>query len=111
MYNFEFGENNKEIEIILPPPTYLVMNNSAQLIDNISQMADKIIDIVMPDQDDAIKAEWKRLYVVNNLAAYINFDMVDRNIELAKINVEANKPASTEDGDNSDMDAAMDDEL
>ena len=52
IYNYEFGETNKIIEIMLPPPTYLTAQNNAQLIDNISQIADKIIDTDMAGDDD-----------------------------------------------------------
>ena len=101
VYNYEFGDTYKIIEIMLPPPTFLTMNNNSQLIDNITQSADKIIDVIMPNEEDDIKAEWKRLYVVDALASYINFEQVERNKEIARINVEANKVPSAEDGDNS----------
>ena len=101
VYNYEFGEHFKMIEIILPPPTYLTLNNNSQLIDNINQMADKIVDTMMPNEDDDVKAEWKRIYMIETLSAYINFDQVERNRKLAKINVEANKTPSANDGENS----------
>ena len=101
VYNYEFGEHFKSIDIILPPPTYLTLNNNSQLIDNINQMADKIVDTMMPNEDDEVKAEWKRIYMIETLSAYINFDQVEKNRKLAKINVEANKVPSANDGENS----------
>ena len=113
LYNYEFGENYAEIKIILPPPTYLSMNNNSQLFDNISQMADKIMDTEMMDEDDNVKNEWKRLYIRENLATYIDYDKVARLLDKAKINVEAKKTPATQNGDGVDSDVAdmMDDGL
>ena len=108
IYNYEFGENIKEIEIILPPPTYLISTNNSQLIDNINQMADKIIESEMDSESDEIKQEWKRLYLRDNLSTYIDFDRVERLVELARLNVEAKKNPAADDGEMADV---MDDEF
>lgn len=110
IYNYEFNENNSEIQIVLPPPTYLTSNNNSQLIDNISQMADKIIEADMPNEDDEVKAEWKRLYIRQTLASYIDYDMVERLLDQAKVNIEVNKAPTTEEGSD-DVNDMMDDSL
>ena len=103
VYNYEFNESYNIIEVILPPPVYLVMNSSQQLIDNISQMADKIIESEMPNEDDEVKQEFKKVYLRNNLSTYIDYDNIERMIDIARMNVETRKPAATEDGEASDM--------
>lgn len=103
VYNYEFGENYKKIEIILPPPTYLSTTNNSQLIDNINQMADKIIDSEMDAESDEVKQEWKRLYLRDNLSTYIDFDRVERLRELAKVNVEVARTAAADDGEMADV--------
>ena len=104
VYNYEFNENNTRIEILLPPPTYLTTNNNSQLIDNISQMADKIIELEMANESDEIKAEFKKLYVRQALSTYIDFTLVEKTKEQAKVNVEIDKePATDENSDNNDM--------
>ena len=104
VYNYEFNENNTKIEILLPPPTYLTTNNNSQLIDNISQMADKIIELEMANESDEIKAEFKKLYVRQALSTYIDFTLVEKTKEQAKVNVEIDKePATDENSDNNDM--------
>ncbi len=108
IYNYEFRENIKKIEIILPPPTYLTSTNNSQLIDNINQMADKIIESEMDSESDEVKQEWKRLYLRDNLSTYIDFERVERLVELAKLNVEANKKPAADDGEMADV---MDDEF
>lgn len=108
VYNFEFGENYPKIEIILPPPTYLVTTNNSQLIDNINQMGDKIVEAELSTESDEVQQEWKRLYLRDNLATYIDFDRVERLREMAKINVETKKNAPAEDGE---MASVMDDDF
>ena len=109
IYNYEFGENNAEIPIILPPPTYLVTNSTSQLFDNISQMADKICEDELGQEDDAIKMEFKKLYIREHLNTYIDFDLVQRLTEVAKVNVERAKTPVAQDGD--DVNGLMDDDL
>ena len=107
IYNYEFGETYNKIEVILPPPTYLTTTNNSQLIDNINQMADKIIESEMDGESDEVKQEWKRLYLRDNLSTYIDFDRVERLRELARVNVEAAKNPAAEDGEMADV---MDDD-
>lgn len=108
VYNYEFAENYRKIDIILPPPTYLTTTNNSQLIDMINQMADKIIESEMDNESDEVKQEWKRLYLRDNLSTYIDFDRVERLRELARVNVEAAKNPAAEDGEMADV---MDDEF
>ena len=109
IYNYEFGETIPAIEIILPPPTYLTMTNNSQLIDNINQMADKIIEAEFDNETDEIKQEFKRLYLKDNLNTYLDYDRIAMLREEAKVNVQTKKPAATEDGD--DIKDAMDEEF
>ena len=115
IYNFEFDENYYCIPVILHPPVYLLINSSQQLFDNISSMADKIIDIHSTVDDsnedkDAINKEFKNLYLRNTLGTYLGYDDYDRLFETAKVNVESRKNPSTEDGENSDMYSGDDEE-
>ena len=108
VYKYETGDINiGEIEIILPPPVYLNITNNSQLIDSINQMADKIIESEMESESDDIKAEWKRLYLRDNLSTYLNYDRLERLLSLAKVNVSANKQPAAADGEMADV---MDDE-
>lgn len=109
IYNYEFGENNSEIEIILPPPTYLVTTNTSQLFDNISQMADKVCEDELATEPDEVKVEFKKLYVREHLNTYIDFGLVDRLKKVAKVNVEQAKNPATSDG--ADVNGLMDDDM
>ena len=109
IYNYEFGENNSEIEIILPPPTYLVTTNTSQLFDNITQMADKVCEDELATEADEVKVEFKKLYVREHLNTYIDFGLVDRLREVARVNVEQAKNPATSDG--ADVNGLIDDDM
>ena len=109
IYNYEFGENNSQIEINLPPPTYLVTTNTSQLFDNITQMADKINEDELATEPEEVKAEFKKLYVREHLNTYIDFGLVDRLKEVARVNVEQTKTPAASDG--ADVNGLMDDDL
>jgi len=102
VYNYEFDENYYHIEVILPPPVYLLINSSQQLFDNTSSMADKFIDI-HGTGDDEVNKEFKNLYIRKILGTYLGYNDIDILFEAAKVNVESRKNPSTEDGENSDM--------
>lgn len=99
LYNYEFEEAYPLIEIILPPPTYLTVTNTQQMIDNITQLADKISDVELNGEEDNIKAEFKKLYVRSFLSTYIDFDSVSKLIDAAKVNVMSKTPPAVEDGE------------
>ena len=107
VYNYEFDESNSLIEIILPPPIYLAMNNSQQLFDNITQQADKLIENEMSTEDDEIKSEFKRLYIRAHLSTYIDYVSIERMIETAKVNVESRKNPQVEEAPEGESDEDM----
>ena len=108
IYNFEFGEKNSSIDIILPPPTYMTFTNNSQLIDNVIQMADKIVETEMAEMDEDVKTEFKKLYIRETLGTYIDYSLVERLRELAIINVEVSKDPQVD--DSSDVSDAMDED-
>ena len=55
LYNNEFDEEYSNIKIQLPPPVYLTMTNNQQLLDNVSQMADKLIEFELTNDEDEVK--------------------------------------------------------
>ena len=103
LYNFEYNENNPYIQVILPPPTYLTVTNTQQMIDSVNQLADKVTDVELAGENDDVKAEFKKLYVRSFLSTYIDFDAVQKLLDTAKVNVETKKDPAVEDGENSDQ--------
>lgn len=102
IYNYEYDENYPEVKLTLPPPIYMVMQNNNQLLDNIEQTAQKIIDTYLIAEEDDVKDEFKKLYIRDALGAYIDYDKVESLIEAAKVNLNADQRAATDDGEAAD---------
>jgi len=111
VYCYEFGETNRIIEIVLPPPSYLTMNNNSQLFDNINQMADKLIELLIPDKEDGIKNEFKKNYIIENLGYYLDIYKINKMIDKSEVTYITNKPPATQDGADSEMEDMADDSL
>lgn len=109
IYNYEFGESNYHIDIILPPPIYMTMNNNQQLLDNVMQMAQKIADIELANEEETIKQKFIQTYCRNQLSAYFNYSDIDRYIEASKVEEEVVKVPEVEEAptDGDDMSDLM----
>ena len=84
LYNIEFN-NNIRIKVILPPPLFINVTNTNQLIVNTNDYCENITNIVMADeQDDLMKARVAKQLKIYHLGAYINMDMINKIIEEAK---------------------------
>ena len=100
LYNYQYMENFSKISIILPPPVYLLINNNGQLIDSVTQNADKLVEIYFANEDDELKSEWKKNYITRTLSTYINYDEVMDDFENAKVDLEARRTVEADDGEN-----------
>ena len=86
----------------------MTFTNNSQLIDNVIQMADKIVETEMAEMDEDVKTEFKKLYIRETLGTYIDYSLVERLRELAIINVEVSKDPQVD--DSSDVSDAMDED-
>ncbi len=102
LYNYEYLENFAYIEVILPPPTYLTITNTQQMLDTVTQLADKFADSELPDEDDPTKAEFKKLFLRNYLGTYMDFALLEKLKKTAKANVSTNTKPKTDDGEEAD---------
>ena len=102
LYNYEYFEHFAWIEVLLPPPTYLTITNTQQMLDTVLQLADKISDSELSDEDDPTKAEFKKLFLRNYLGTYMDFNNIERMRQTAKANVELHTAPKTDDGGESD---------
>ena len=105
VYNYEYGETYSSIKIVLPPPIYLLLNNNQQLLDNVSNQADKIIEIEYTNEEDEFKTEFKRLYIRDQLSTYLDYDNIGSLEEQTKVNLESRKPVETSSDSSSEDDS------
>jgi len=100
LYNWEYGENDCTMKIVLPTPAFLALTNSQQLLDNTKNYASTICEIVLAsEEDEKVKQEFMNLYLRNQLGTYIDFEQIDDMVVQAKMNVEMDKNNSMNTGD------------
>ena len=84
IYDIEYGTTDK-IVVTLPPPLFINVTNTNQLITNTSDFCNAIVEITMGDsQDDVLKAKVAKSLKVYYLGSYINMNIVNNAIEKAK---------------------------
>ena len=94
IYRFEYDEN-VELEVMLPPPAFLSMTQSTQLINSASQYADTIVDIEMAGEPDAARQMFKRRLIRKMIPSYLT----DEEIKDIKDNITLdNSISSSDDG-------------
>lgn len=82
IYHFEYDENI-QLEVTLPPPAFLSMTQSTQLINSASQYADMITDIEMANQPDEARQMFKKRIIRKIIPSYLT----DEEIKEIKDNI------------------------
>ena len=84
LYDVEYGTTDK-IKVTLPPPLFINVTNTNQLITNTSDFCNSLVEIVMGDsQDDILKAKVGKKLKIYYLGSYVNMSMINDIIESAK---------------------------
>ena len=94
IYNYEYGDigQNIQIECELPPPIFLSMTNTSQLINNtheyVQQIADYEYEGVQGDNVDVEKSIFIKKMMRSILSSYVKNKDIERHKNLAKMEVE-----------------------
>lgn len=84
IYDIEYS-CNEQITVTLPPPLFINVTNTNQLIVNTSDYCDNITNIVMADeQDDIVKAKFAKELKIYHLGSYLNMDIIRMLIDKAR---------------------------
>ena len=84
IYDIEYGSHD-QIIVTLPPPLFINVTNTNQLIVNTSDYCDNITNIVMADeQDDIIKAKFAKELKIYHLGSYLNMDIIKQIMNRAR---------------------------
>ena len=76
IYNIEYGMNDR-IKVILPPPLFINVTNTNQLIVNTNEYCENIANIILADEkDESVKAKFAKELKIYHLGSYINMDVV-----------------------------------
>jgi len=84
IYDIEYGCND-QITVTLPPPLFMNMINSGQLITNTSDYCENVTNIIMADEpNEVIKAKFAKELKIYHLGSYLNMDVIKQIINKAK---------------------------
>ena len=97
LYNYEYRENEKLIQIQLPAPSFLTMTNSQQLVENTKNFINSIADIELANEDDDVRSLFVKTMCRNYLGSYVNYDLIDSTINKCKQLVAYEKTNKTDD--------------
>lgn len=101
IYNIEFG-NRDQVKVTLPPPLFINITNTNQLVTNTVEYANSIAGIVMAqEQDETIRNIFAREFTLYNLGSYVNMSVVDGLIEKARHQAELLKIQTNDMGEES----------
>lgn len=77
IYNTEYDEND-ELDVILPPPSYLNIYNTKQMLDNVNDYVNQIIEMEMAtEEDDATRALFGKKLKRHYLSTYLDTKAID----------------------------------
>ncbi len=77
IYNTEFDEND-ELDVMLPPPSYLNIANTNQMLQNVNDYVGHIIEMEMSEeQDETIRALFAKKLKRHYLSTYLDTKSID----------------------------------
>ena len=101
IYNLEYGSNDK-ITLQLPPPLFINVTNTNQLLTNTREYCQNIAEIFMAgEQDDKLKNQLVKELVIYHLGSYLNMDVINEKIDRVMQTKTVDDLANSEEGDNS----------
>ena len=84
IYDVEYGTRDR-IEVSLPPPLFINVTNTNQLINNTNEYCESITNIVMADeQNEQVKLKFAKELKLYYLGSFINMDVIDELVNKAK---------------------------
>jgi hypothetical protein len=84
VYDIEFLCSDR-VEVVLPPPLFINVTNTNQLIVNTNDYCENVANIVMSDEtNDAVKAKFIKKLKIYHLGSYIKMDVIENLANQAK---------------------------
>lgn len=90
LYNTEYNENDT-LEVNLPPPAFLNIVNTNQMLQNSNDLANYVVTDEASTENEQFKAEFNRLLKRYYLSTYIDYNVVDELKRQTKIELEKQK--------------------
>lgn len=110
LYAYEYGER-VELNVVLPPPVFLDMLNTNQLITNTSDFVNSIVEIEMAGTDDEqLKNRYKLLLFRHYIGTHIDLSEHKDILDTAKVQLKAEADESQIQTENPDQGSSGEDE-
>lgn len=82
IYDIEFSTKDR-INLTLPPPLFINITNTDQLLSNVMNFANNVTEIMMATEQDEVKNEFKKNVALNHLGSYINMASIKQAYDKA----------------------------
>ena len=97
LYDVEFS-STATIEVKLPPPLFINVTNTNQLIVNTSDFCNSIVEIMVDPQNEPLKAKVGKNLKTYYLGSYLNISEINNIINKSKHELELEDVMKVEDG-------------
>lgn len=85
LYKNEYQDDDVSLEVTLPPPMFLNITNTNQMVTNVSDYANSIAEIELADEDDEmVKRLAVKALTLHFLGSYLDLPAIDEVIAKAK---------------------------
>lgn len=90
LYRNEFENDNITLTVMLPPPMFLNITNTNQMMTNVNEYSQSVAQLIMdPEEDEEVKNEVIREINKYNLGSYLNIPEIEEIARKAKQRVRA----------------------
>lgn len=102
IYNYEYDESTI-IDIVLPPPSFINITNTNQLVDNTKGFVQSLVEVEMADeQDEKLKSIYSRELFKHYIGTHLDISAHKNILDRAKILAKKESDESHSDGSMSD---------
>lgn len=104
VYNYEYGENEQNIQVSLPMPVFLMSVNGTALLNNVKDYKNAIMEALYPDGleiSEKEKAIFSVKFIQSKLDTYFDYSLISKLMDEAKMEskIEPPKAEDLEDTD------------
>lgn len=105
IYNYQYGENIS-INIELPPPTFINVTNTNQLVDNTRNLVNSFVELDLAgSNDDALRQKYTKELFKHYIGSHMDVSRHSEILERCKVELSADKPESHSDAAGSENDS------
>ena len=93
IYNYEYDEND-DLDVAFPPPVFLDMANTNQLITNTKDFVDSIIDVEMPNEEETLKSKYRQNLFMHYIGTHIDISAHKNILDQTKVEIKEEQKES-----------------